>query len=228
MIYLKETDVLLFQGDSITHGGRVYSDWDMNHIIGHGYQASLAARLGLENVERHPVIINRGVSGDTTAKLLARWNEDCLQLHPTVLSILIGANDAGTFTRTKMGPTPEFFGRSLRFLLDYTKEVFPDVKLILGEPFRFYHPKSLQDPEYYARETASIEIYRQNAQVVKEIAKDYGAVFVPYAAELEQYVTKHPVGHIVWDGVHPTYVGHEIMANLWYKTVDDSGILARP
>ena len=214
MIYLKENDVLLFQGDSITHGGRVYSDWDMNHIIGHGYQASLAARLGLENIERHPEIINRGVSGDTVGKLFARWHEDCLQVKPTILSILIGANDTGVFLRTGVGPAPEQFDRSLRFLLDYTRDVLPDVKLILGT----------KDYEY----NSAIEVLRENAAHVSQIAKDYGAVFVPYWGELEKYEKCHPAGHIVWDGVHPTYVGHEIMANLWYKTVDESGILQQP
>ena len=228
MIYLKENDVLLFQGDSITHGGRVYSDWDMNHIIGHGYQASLAARLGLENIERHPEIINRGVSGDTVGKLFARWHEDCLQVKPTILSILIGTNDTGVFLRTGVGPAPGQFDRSLRFLLDYTRDVLPDVKLILGEPFRFYHPNSLKDPEGYERDTRAIEVLRENAAHVSQIAKDYGAVFVPYWGELEKYEKCHPAGHIVWDGVHPTYVGHEIMANLWYKTVDESGILQQP
>ena len=49
MIKLGKQDVLLFQGDSITHGNRVESDWDMNHVLGHGYQFILAGKIGLDN-----------------------------------------------------------------------------------------------------------------------------------------------------------------------------------
>src|SRR5574344_788056 len=86
MISLKQSDILLFQGDSITHGGRGLSKTDMNHIIGHGYQSILASKIGFENIDSLPVIYNRGVSGDTIGKMFARWNEDVIALKPTVLS----------------------------------------------------------------------------------------------------------------------------------------------
>ena len=68
MIKLGKQDVLLFQGDSITHGNRVESDWDMNHVLGHGYQFILAGKIGLDNYKTCPKIVNRGISGDTIMK----------------------------------------------------------------------------------------------------------------------------------------------------------------
>jgi lysophospholipase L1-like esterase len=38
-------------------------------------------------------VINRGVGGDRTTELLARWRQDCLELKPDVLSVSIGVND---------------------------------------------------------------------------------------------------------------------------------------
>ena len=225
MIHLSKNDILLFQGDSITHGGRVYSDWDMNHIMGHGYPSIVAGKLALENIENAPEIINRGVSGDTVGKLIARWNEDTLALNPTILSLLIGTNDCGEYERTGVGPTPEIYNRELRFLLNYTKEVLPDIKLIIGEPFYFAKPSGFENEEeaekFRTREKNTFEC----AGLARKIAEDFGAVFVPYYETLKKYVDICPKGHIIWDGIHPTFIGHEIMARLWYETVDKSGLL---
>ena len=82
---------ILFQGDSITHGGR---GGDPNHFLGHGYQFIIAAKYGAQYPDRKLVFLNRGVSGDTVAKLQARWKADTLDLKPDLFSILIGVNDS--------------------------------------------------------------------------------------------------------------------------------------
>jgi len=38
-------------------------------------------------------ILNRGISGDKVSDLKKRWEQDCLELNPDVVSILIGIND---------------------------------------------------------------------------------------------------------------------------------------
>lgn len=224
MITLQENDVLLFQGDSITHGGRVQSNTDMNHIMGHGYQSILASRIGLDNWERHPDIRNRGVSGDTVAKMLARWESDTFAVKPTVLSILIGTNDC-SFCFTGNGPDEDMFEKEYRFLLDYTLDRFPHIQLVLCEPFRFWSPFAAADPVVYERDAWNIAHCKEYAARVRKIALDYHAIFVPFASVLDPYVKSAPVDRFVWDGVHPTYIGHEIMARAWYDTVDRSGIL---
>lgn len=70
-------DVVLFIGDSITHGGRM---GDMNHYLGHGYQAEIASRYIGYRPEMNLCFFNRGISGDNTVKLLARWEKDVLGL----------------------------------------------------------------------------------------------------------------------------------------------------
>ena len=87
---------ILFQGDSITDGNRYKSqasEWDKNHQIGHSYAYIVTGILGAAFPERHYEFINRGVSGNRTENLLARWEEDALALNPDVLSILVGIND---------------------------------------------------------------------------------------------------------------------------------------
>ena len=47
-------DVILFQGDSITDGGRQRTGSDYNHIMGQDYAYILAAQLGAEYPDRKP------------------------------------------------------------------------------------------------------------------------------------------------------------------------------
>ena len=49
MLKLKENDIILFQGDSITDGARGRNS-DLNHILGHGYQYILAGQLLADNI----------------------------------------------------------------------------------------------------------------------------------------------------------------------------------
>ena len=85
---MKKHTIFLFQGDSITDGMRGRNG-DPNHCMGHGYAFSAASFLAAGNAELQPSFLNRGVSGDTSAMVLARWDSDALSLHPDVLSLLV-------------------------------------------------------------------------------------------------------------------------------------------
>ena len=69
----KPGSVILFQGDSITHGGRM---GDMNHFLGHGYQAEIAMRYLAYRPNDNLQFGNRGESGHTSSNLVARWHRD--------------------------------------------------------------------------------------------------------------------------------------------------------
>src|SRR3984957_18211922 len=91
--FLKENFVILFQGDSITDGGRQRTGNDLNHSMGQDYAYILAAQIGSDIPERNLHFINRGVSGDRVPDLALRWHDDALALKPNILSILVGIND---------------------------------------------------------------------------------------------------------------------------------------
>ncbi len=50
-------------------------------------------------------IFNRGISGDKVIDLKNRWDQDCLELNPDVVSILIGINDVGLTIDTGLEET---------------------------------------------------------------------------------------------------------------------------
>ena len=80
---------ILFQGDSITDCLR--SSYDSGTFVGSGYSCLIQADLCLNRTDVE--VLNCGISGNCVTNLLARWKKDCINLHPDVISILIGVND---------------------------------------------------------------------------------------------------------------------------------------
>lgn len=99
----KEDELILFIGDSITDCRR---DKAIPDTLGMGYAGMVAGRLGLDHAELNLRFLNRGVNGDRTCDLLARWDADCISLKPDWVSILVGVNN--TWRRYDHNdPTPD-------------------------------------------------------------------------------------------------------------------------
>lgn len=111
------------------------NEWDLNHQMGHGYAFVVNALLGSRYPERNLKFINRGISGNRVADLYGRWKEDTLNLHPDVLSILVGINDCGSTIYEDAGSDPDRFEKIYQLLIDEAKEQNPDLLLVLCEPF---------------------------------------------------------------------------------------------
>jgi len=196
---------ILFQGDSITDGNRGRSA-DPNHILGHGYCFIVAAQYGAQFPERALTFMNRGVSGNTVSNLQARWQADTLALKPDVLSILIGINDAG-----KKVPLDQY-EQGYDRLLTETQAALPNIKLVLCEPF--YLPKGgrragdARDQDVTARQ-----------KIVANLAEKHRAALVRFQHVFDEACKRAPAEYWVWDSVHPTYSGHQLMADEWVKAV---------
>lgn len=211
MLKLKENDVVLFQGDSITDGNRGRHS-DLNHVHGHGYQYIIASEMYADNLNKNIEVYNRGNSGDRICDLYGRWVEECLNLKPTILSILIGINDIIFNWEHKSGSDPERYEKIYRYLLDEVKEKNPHTLIVIMEPF--FGKK--EEPELDAFFKERIGGYQAAA---KKIAEEYGAVFVPLQDLFNEYAQKTDVFNVLWDGVHPTTCGHQLIARRWKECV---------
>lgn len=211
MLKLKENDVVLFQGDSITDGNRGRNS-DLNHVHGHGYQYIIASEMYADNLNKNIEVYNRGNSGDRICDLYGRWVEECLNLKPTILSILIGINDIIFNWEHKSGSDPERYEKIYRYLLDEVKEKNPHTLIVIMEPF--FGKK--EEPELDAFFKERIGGYQAAA---KKIAEEYGAVFVPLQDLFNEYAQKTDVFNVLWDGVHPTTCGHQLIARRWKECV---------
>ena len=190
---------ILFQGDSITDGNRGRSA-DPNHILGHGYAFIIAARHGEAFPGAKLDFMNRGVSGNTVLDLEKRWQKDTLDLKPDVLSILIGVNDDG-----KMVPLDQYEQVYDKLLAD-ARAANPKLKLVLGEPF-----------VKHAGKVGEGIVKRQ--EIVARLAKKYGAALVHYQRVFDEALKRAPADYWIWDTVHPTYRGHQLMADEWERVV---------
>lgn len=212
MFKVKENDVILFQGDSITDGNRGRSA-DPNHIHGHGYQYIIASEMYADNFDKNFEVVNRGISGNRIAQLYGRWKEDCLLLKPTVLSVLIGINDLASNFACGNGSEPMRFEKIYRLMFEETLAQNPDTLLVVMEPF-FGVSKEEGMNEYISK---NIGFYQAAAA---SIAREFNAVFVPLQDMFDEYAKKTDVFNILWDGVHPTTGGHQLIARRWKECVE--------
>ncbi len=210
---LLNNDVILFQGDSITHGGRCTNE-DLNHVMGHGYQAIVGAKLCADNLDKNIKVFNRGISGNRIADLYGRWVEDTLLLKPTILSILVGVNDAGFAYRKNLGMNTDRYEKIYRLMLDEAREQNPDMRLILMEPFK----GEIEEDE---KRDFIREYIKSLQDIVKKLSEEYDAVFVPLQDMFDTYAKKVPYKELIWDGTHPTIVGHELIARQWLKAIKE-------
>lgn len=217
MIELKSKATILFQGDSITDGGRSRDD-DKNHVMGHSYPFHVAGELGLKYAKKEYNFLNRGISGDRVVDLYQRWQLDAITFEPDLISILVGVNDVGSVVRDKSRiKLNDRYEKVYRALLDETLEALPDVKLVIAEPF-------ILPCEGLCEERAAlIKIFNEKIKAKQEIsarlAQDYKAIFVPLQNRFNEAAKSAPPHYFVHDGVHPTWVGHKLIADAWIEEV---------
>jgi len=212
-IKLEKNNVILFQGDSITDAGRNKQNESFNNpsSLGSGY-AFLATAALLESFPSLNLkVYNRGISGNKVFQLAERWDKDCLDLKPDVLSILIGVNDIWHTLNGQYNGTVEKYRNDYIALLERTMAALPSVKLIICEPFAVPGVKAVDDrwyPEFYE--------YQKSA---REIAERFGAIFVPFQKVFDEAQNRAPGSYWTGDGVHPSLPGAQLMAKAWLKTV---------
>lgn len=212
--FLHARDVILFQGDSITDGGRWRIGQDYNHIMGQDYAYILAAKLGAELSGRDLTFINRGVGGEGVPQLAFRWKSDTLDLKPDVLSILVGIND--TFFPGPKGETIEEYEHSYDQLLEETITALPRTKIVLGEPFL------LPVGKYSTNYRSQLALVKLHQDVVRRLGQKYHLPVIHYQAAFDEAMKHAPANHWSWDGVHPTYAGHWLMVQEWLKTTSQA------
>jgi len=212
-IKLLKDQVILFQGDSITDSGRNREDNSFNNArpLGNGYAFLAAAELLGEYASLSLKIFNKGISGNKVFQLAERWDKDCLELKPDVLSILIGVNDIWHKLDGRYDGTPQIYRNDYIALLERTTKSLPNIKLIICEPFAVKGVKAVDDrwyPEFF-----------EYQKIAKEIAAQFGATFIPYQSIYDEAQKKAPGSYWTGDGVHPTLAGAQLMAKAWMKAI---------
>ena len=206
-ITLKPDMKVLFTGDSITDCGRGFL-----HRFGTGYVRQVVRTLEREHPSLKLVVRNTGISGHTTRDLLRRWQGDCIDVRPDVLSILIGIND---LWRCHAEPEdlpwavfPEESEANYRVMLDRVKEDL-SCQIILIEPFMF-------DINTDNAMFAGLGVYRE---VVARLAKEYGAVLLGLQSMIDAEIVGTDIMRWSNDLVHPSNWAHQWIAEKWLDKI---------
>ncbi len=203
-----QNDVIVFQGDSITDGGRSRSGDDHNHTMGQDYVYMISGQLGAQLPERHLAFLNRGVGSEKLGDMAARWQADVIALKPTIVSILIGINDSQAHT-----PMADF-EQTYDKLLAGTVAALPSARLVLCAPFTLPVGNFKNNLNGWQADV------RQRAQIVEKLAAKYHAPVVRFQPILDAACAKAPAQYWLWDGIHPDYQGHYLLAQEWIRTVN--------
>lgn len=205
---------ILFQGDSITDAGRNRANYYANDAygMGLGYVHQIVTTLLGKHPTKNLKCYNRGISGHKVFQLANRWEEDCLQLQPDILSILIGVNDFWHTLSHNYQGTVEVYEKDFRALLDRTKKALPNVKLIVAEPFVLRGTAIVEEKWYPA--------FAAYQKAAKSVANDYGAAFIPLQAVFDKALEIAPVSYWCPDGVHPSLAGAHLMAEAWLAALE--------
>ncbi len=199
---------ILFQGDSITDAGRNRNN---PYDLGHGYAFLTAAWFNATYPQKHVKFINRGISGNHASDLQARWQEDCLALHPDVLSILVGVNDTLHRFEHERVTTAAEFEQSYSDILHRARDAGIG-NIILMEPFVL-----LTDRDW--NWSSFLEDLAPKQQIVRKLAREYHATYIPLDGIFAAESVRREPGFWAADGIHPTPAGAARIAQAWLQAV---------
>ena len=141
-----------------------------------------------------------------------------LDLHPDILSVLVGTNDLHNYLDSHNDAEFDFEGWKdlYRELLLRVKAQNPQVRIVLCTPFVAREGALARSPNYDLRERMT----RRLAGIVRELCEEFDAVCVPFDTLFEKLVaSESEPSYWIWDGIHPTPAGHRRMADLWKRKV---------
>lgn len=193
------SNITVFIGDSVTDCGRL-----IEPPFGDGYVFNIANSTRLSGE-----IINVGTSGHRLVDLENRWNTDVLAHHPTLVSVAIGINDTWRRYDDNDLTSVEAFEESYRRVLTAT-QAQGNPKLVICEPFLL----AVRDEMNTWREDLDPKI-----AVVHKMAAEFNAKLVPFDQRFNDLAREMSMSELAEDGIHPSKLGHQIMADLWLRTV---------
>ncbi len=197
---------IIFQGDSITDGGRNINDL---HSLGWSYPRFVAPSLQELYKDLQFEFINRGVSGNQTIHLLERTQQDIIDLEPDIVSILIGINDVWYYANRGCNFIPhEIFEQRYRNILTAIKQK-TDAKILILEPYLLPVP----DKQFFRIDLDP------KIQIVRKLAREYADIFVPTDGLFAAATVEHTCEFFSGDGVHPNENGAQFIAKNYVDAI---------
>ncbi len=155
-------------------------------------------------------LVNRGISGQTTAQMLVRFRQDVIALKPAVVHILGGTNDVAG----NAGPiTLEAIKNNITSMVDLATA--NEIRVVLASvPPAGHFPwrPSIQEP---AQHIVELNVW------LRRFARERNLFYVDYHEPLadERDAMKQTFSN---DGVHPNRDGYAVMEPLARRAIDQA------
>lgn len=208
-IQIKKNSRILFIGDSITD---VKFNSRMNRSIKGKdiYALQLKKRFG--KYSREIKVDIKGIASNRTYHLYDRLTKDCMSFNPDVVVMLIGVNDAWENYK------PEDYPPLLRPMEPHIREIYrrirtelPDAQILCLMPFMI---DSVEEKLPFHK---ILDEYRE---VLGNIALENGAAVLDMQAVYNEVQKTTSPKELAIDGIHPTNLGHRVMADAVYGMLD--------
>lgn len=202
-ISLQKDQTIVFIGDSITEADRFEMPY---RPFGYGYVHFLAYQVLAKYPQLNLNIINTGISGNTIRDLEKRWERDCLNHKPDILSVLIGINDVCRqyYDSQNEAVFLDEYKLTYKQLLTRLKEKV-DSQIILIQPFLLCED----------RENPAYKTLRGYIHTVNQLADIFDAKLIPLQDLIDEKIRQIPSHKWSDDMVHPYTWVHCWIAQCW-------------
>ncbi|MBQ7179208.1 MAG: SGNH/GDSL hydrolase family protein [Victivallales bacterium] len=187
----------LFYGDSITHGAKHTHGWrDFTEIF--------AERLRWELSLKQDVVINTGISENSTVDLLRDYEWRVRHWRPNVVFVLIGTNDIVKLDNIGL------FQDNLNRLLELLQEE-KAIPILQTYPTIQY----IQDNAGYVKRYEEMPAYNQ---AIRDIAQKNGILLIDHDRHWQECASDPDIlASWLGEPIHPGALGHLEMAKTIFK-----------
>lgn len=193
-----EKAFIICMGDSITEQN--------SHTNGRlNYVGLLHTRL-IEEYGRNLLLLNSGISGNTSSDLIKRIDEDVFRFSPDLVTVMVGINDA----KHGIGGINEFQD-NIKSIVRQTAQNNCELLLLTQNPLNFL----MSDNNIIKRES-----YPEYIAAIRDIADKEKIPLCDINQKWEDYIKgemENKYWHMMNDGLHPNEYGHEFMAEVLFE-----------
>lgn len=144
-------------------------------------------------------IYNRGISGDTTDRLLERLDENVLNINPKAVVLLIGINDLTA------GADVEYIAGNIEATVERIRNSNTNTLIVL----QAVYPVNTKMYRSIVLKKAAKKISTLNSKI-KSIANKYGTDYIDFTKKLSDSDGMFS-SELTYDGLHPTAKGFYIV-----------------
>ena len=166
---------------------------------------SLDGRRDLSGLE----VVNRGVPGDVTSLMLARFDRDVVELNPRVVVILGGTNDLALLSTASVE-------QNLAAMAELAER--HGIRVVLAT----VPPAGIYDPEHPGVETPGHGRIEALNREIRSLAAKRRWALADYHAALSDHHGYYLAANLTVDGVHPSQAGYERMEPLLRQAVQEA------